>query len=141
MEENNITMAQKIIDLLLKNNVNEISIETSDAKIKVSKNPVKDTIGATCLDKGTLNDDASTKSSASITSPLVGTIYTSPTPQAAPFVVQGQKVSEDDTVCLIEAMKTYTPIKAKRSGTIAETFMTNGATVEFGQILLTFKDS
>ena len=67
-----------------------------------------------------------------IESPLVGTFYRSASPDAAPFVQIGSKVSEDTTVCIIEAMKVMNEIKAEKSGIIKEILVENGQPVEYG---------
>lgn len=72
---------------------------------------------------------------AFIESPMVGTFYLSPTPDAPPFVQIGQAVRQDSTVCIIEAMKVFTDIPAGISGTIVEVLTKNGQPVEFGQPL------
>jgi acetyl-CoA carboxylase biotin carboxyl carrier protein len=70
-----------------------------------------------------------------ITSPMVGTYYASPSPDAKPFLSVGAKVSADKVVCIIEAMKVFNEIKAETSGTIEKILVNNGQAVEFGQPL------
>jgi acetyl-CoA carboxylase biotin carboxyl carrier protein len=70
-----------------------------------------------------------------ITSPMVGTFYRSPSPDAPIFVDVGQTVTEETVVCIIEAMKVMNEIKAEVSGTIAEVVAENGKPVQFGQAL------
>ncbi len=70
-----------------------------------------------------------------IESPMVGTFYSSSSPDAAPFVNVGSAVRPDMTVCIIEAMKVFTDIPAGVSGTIAEVLVKSGQSVEFGQPL------
>ncbi len=70
-----------------------------------------------------------------IFSPMVGTFYNAPSPDAAPFVTVGQTVKAGDTLCIIEAMKMFNEIEAEKSGTITKTFVSNGAPVEFGEPL------
>jgi acetyl-CoA carboxylase biotin carboxyl carrier protein len=72
---------------------------------------------------------------AEIVSPIVGTFYTSPSPDADPFVKKGDKVNDDTVVCIVEAMKVMNEIKAELSGTIEEVLVSNGQAVEFGQPL------
>lgn len=74
-----------------------------------------------------------------IKSPMVGTFYSSPSPDAKPFVVVGSNVDEDTDVCIIEAMKVFNNIKADTRGTITKILVTNGQTVEFGQVLFLVK--
>jgi len=71
-----------------------------------------------------------------ITSPMVGTFYAAPSPDAAPFVKVGDTIKEGDTVCIVEAMKLMNQIDAEVSGKIVEICVENGQPVEFGQILM-----
>ena len=70
-----------------------------------------------------------------IESPLVGTFYRSASPDSAPFVQVGSKVSEDTTICIIEAMKVMNEVKAEKSGVIKEILVENGSPVEYGMPL------
>jgi acetyl-CoA carboxylase biotin carboxyl carrier protein len=70
-----------------------------------------------------------------ITSPMVGTFYGSPAPEAQPFLKPGQEISPETVVCIIEAMKVMNEIKAECSGTLVETVAENGKPVQFGQVL------
>jgi len=70
-----------------------------------------------------------------IRSPIVGTFYRSPSPQAKPFVNVGDRVEADQVVCIIEAMKLMNEIQAEISGVIAEIYVQNGQPVEYGQPL------
>jgi acetyl-CoA carboxylase biotin carboxyl carrier protein len=74
-----------------------------------------------------------------ITSPMVGTFYSSPNPDSPAFVKVGQAVSADTTVCLVEAMKVFNEIKAETSGTIERVLVQSGQAVEYGQKLFLIK--
>jgi acetyl-CoA carboxylase biotin carboxyl carrier protein len=74
-----------------------------------------------------------------IKSPMVGTFYASSSPEAKAFVSVGTVVDEETDVCIIEAMKVFNNIKAEVRGTIAKVLVSNGQTVEFGQILFLVK--
>ncbi|GMV25091.1 MAG: hypothetical protein AMXMBFR58_11220 [Phycisphaerae bacterium] len=76
---------------------------------------------------------------AAIESPMVGTFYLSPNPDAPAFVKVGQAVTPDTVVCLIEAMKVFNEIKAEKSGTIEQVLVKNGQAVEFGQKLFAIR--
>ncbi|MEO0410217.1 MAG: acetyl-CoA carboxylase biotin carboxyl carrier protein [Pseudomonadota bacterium] len=71
-----------------------------------------------------------------VSSPMVGTAYLASEPGAAPYVRVGDKVSEGDTLLLIEAMKVMNPITAPRSGTVLEVIVENQQPVEFGEPLV-----
>ena len=70
-----------------------------------------------------------------IVSPMVGTLYRSPSPDAPPYVEVGSVVDEDTVVCIIEAMKVMNEIKAEVKGVITEVIAENAKPVEFGQKL------
>jgi|SaaInlStandDraft_1057018.scaffolds.fasta_scaffold109851_1 acetyl-CoA carboxylase biotin carboxyl carrier protein len=74
-----------------------------------------------------------------IKSPIVGTFYSSPTPDDPAFVSVGSKVAADSVVCIVEAMKVMNQITADVSGTIEEILVGNGDPVESGQVLLRVK--
>lgn len=67
-----------------------------------------------------------------VTSPMVGTFYTSPSPEDPPFIKVGEKVDKNSVVCIIEAMKVMNEIKANVTGTVAEVLVEAGQPVEFG---------
>ena len=71
----------------------------------------------------------------SIDSPMVGIIYLTPKPSSPPFAKKGQKIKKGDTICLIEAMKTFNEIKSDRDCSIKSVLVKNGEAVEFGQPL------
>jgi acetyl-CoA carboxylase biotin carboxyl carrier protein len=70
-----------------------------------------------------------------VRAPMVGTFYASPSPDAEPFVSLGQRVSEGETMCIIEAMKMFNQIEAETSGTVVAILVENGQPVEFDQPL------
>jgi acetyl-CoA carboxylase biotin carboxyl carrier protein len=76
-----------------------------------------------------------------ITSPMVGTFYTSASPDAPPFVKVGDQVGPDTIVCIVEAMKVFNEIPADVSGKIAAVLVENAAAVEYGQRLFRVEKS
>lgn len=70
-----------------------------------------------------------------IRSPMVGTMYTSPSPDSPPFVTIGQTVKAGDVLCIVEAMKMFNEIEADRAGKIIDILVANGEPVEYDQIL------
>ncbi|WP_066312424.1 acetyl-CoA carboxylase biotin carboxyl carrier protein [Bacillus sp. FJAT-29814] len=74
-----------------------------------------------------------------ITSPMVGTFYASPSPDADAYVKVGSKVSKDSIVCIVEAMKLFNEIEAEVDGEIVEVLAKNGQLVEYGQPLFLVK--
>lgn len=74
-----------------------------------------------------------------VTSPMVGTYYSAPSPDSEPFVKVGDKIAADTTVCIVEAMKVMNEIKAEISGEVMEVLVENGSAVQFGEPLLLVK--
>ena len=70
-----------------------------------------------------------------VTSPMVGTFYRAPAPDAPPYVEVGSRVSKGDALCIIEAMKLMNELESEVSGTIREICVENAQPVEFGQVL------
>lgn len=70
-----------------------------------------------------------------VTSPMVGTFYRAPSPEAPSYVEVGKQVGEGDVLCIIEAMKLMNELECETSGKIAEICVQNGEPVEFGQVL------
>lgn len=71
-----------------------------------------------------------------VTSPMVGTAYLAPEPNAATFVKKGDTVAAGDTLLIIEAMKVMNPIKASKGGTITQILVESGKPVEYGDVLM-----
>lgn len=89
---------------------------------------------------GDERDDAKdTAGLEAVTSPMVGTVYLTPSPDSPPFVTVGASVGPDTTVCLIEAMKVFSEIKAEKAGVVERIVVGNGQAVQFGQQLVLVK--
>jgi acetyl-CoA carboxylase biotin carboxyl carrier protein len=89
--------------------------------------------------KATGNEPAVQANLHKITSPMVGTFYSSPTPDADNYVKAGDRVSKDSIVCIVEAMKLFNEIEAEVNGEIVEILVKNGQLVEYGQPLFLVK--
>lgn len=76
-----------------------------------------------------------------IKSPLVGTFYAAPKPDAPAFVEVGSKVTKGQTICMVEAMKNFNEIEADVNGVIKEICITDGSMAEFGQVLFKIEQS
>lgn len=74
-----------------------------------------------------------------VSSPMVGTFFSSPSPDSAPFVEVGKRIEPGAVVCIIEAMKVFNEIKAEVGGVVEKILVTNGQGVEFGQPLMLLK--
>ena len=141
---------EAIIELMRKNDLSVFELEKDDFKLKLQKGPNGHTIlaapvpvaavpavapaasGEAGVGKG---KTATTPGLKDIVSPMVGTFYRSPGPDAPPFVEPGATVNEDTVVGIIEAMKVMNEIKAETNGVIAEIVAENAKPVQFGQVL------
>ncbi len=132
-----------------KNDLSEFQLEQEGFKITLKRGvdfPAQPQIAAGPLSLQNATQAAATASAQpdpgpaksklrEITSPMVGTFYSSPSPDAPAYVTAGQEVSEDSVVCIIEAMKVMNEIKAELRGIIVETVAENGKPVQYGQVL------
>ncbi len=71
-----------------------------------------------------------------VVAPMVGTVYISPEPGAPPFVQPGDTVDAGDTLVLIEAMKTFNPVRSPRAGKVVRVLVSDAAPVEYGEVLM-----
>jgi acetyl-CoA carboxylase biotin carboxyl carrier protein len=143
-----------IIDLMRKNGLSEFELERQDFKIKLKRGvtgpvvPVEDPLPAAyapaLLPAGTSGLPAAPNSAAAaiaaaalleIKSPMIGTFYRAPSPDAADYVEIGTEVNPETVVCLIEAMKVMNEIKAEVKGVVTHILVENAKPVEFGQPL------
>ena len=107
-----------VLDENSKNNFSDFSEETKKAESKVSK-----------------VDSSSSSIANEILSPMPGTFYAAPSPDADAFIKKGAQVKKGDTLCIIEAMKIMNEIEAEHSGIISEILIKNGEPVEYNQPL------
>lgn len=139
---------KELAALLDDTGLNEIEVAEGDQMIRVNKGTLMaaNAVAAAPVNMPsdpTIPQSANTDAPASITgdhpgavtSPMVGTAYSSPEPGAANFISKGSSVSEGDTILIIEAMKVMNPIKAHKSGTVSQVLFENGQPIEFGDVL------
>lgn len=146
---------KKLASLLDETGLTEIEVVEGDQVIRVSKGaghahgPIHHAAAPNgnghpmSADPGTpqkASTDAPSTTAAdhpgAVASPMVGTAYLSPEPNAPVFVKKGDRVNEGDTLLIIEAMKVMNPIKAAHAGTVTQIFAENGKPVEFGDVLM-----
>ena len=130
------------IDVLIKkikeNNLGSIKLSNKTNSIEISNNSSTQTSNLNNQNFSTSNNQNFNNKNdvlTSIDSPMVGIIYLTPKPSSPPFARKGQKIKKGDTICLIEAMKTFNEIKSDRDCTIKTVLVKNGEAVEFGQPL------
>lgn len=138
---------QELVDVLTERNLTEIEVERAGVRIRVRRDaspPSRSSrLPAGPVDSGTNHPPEGTvesvleESSAlfTVTSPIVGTFYRSASPDADPFVEEGDIVSRGQVLCIVEAMKFMNEIEAETDGRIVQALVANGATVEYGQPL------
>lgn len=135
---------RELADLLTETGLTEIEIEQGGARVRVARQVmasyVADASRAASMPAAPAADASPAKPKGpppgAVTSPMVGTAYVAPEPGKPPFVKVGDKVSEGDTLLIVEAMKTMNPIVAPKAGTVTEIFINDAEPVEFGQTLL-----
>ena len=127
------------IDALIKkikdNNLGSIKLSNKINTIEVTNNAINNNAQQNTIPINNVINDVPDKNFISIDSPMVGIVYLTPKPSSPPFAKKGQKIKKGDTICLIEAMKTFNEIKSDRDCTIKTVMVENGEAVEFGQPL------
>ena len=146
----NLKEIKDIIALMNENDLAEIELERDGLKLKLRKNsahdlalghqPIQYSVQSlpspqTSREPVAPGSDASKKDLSIIKSPMVGTFYRSPSPDAAPFIDVGQTVEVGQVVCIVEAMKLMNEIKSEVRGKVVEAAVDNAEPVEFGQPL------
>ena len=148
-----IRKVKKLIEMLEESQLNEIEIKEGEESVKLVKAvslPLQEQILTSNLnstvaqpsepkdlnsEKNDQPEETEAISGKTIDSPMVGTFYAAPNPGAKDFVSVGEKISEGDVLCIIEAMKMMNEVKADSSGTIKQILIENAEPVEFGQPL------
>jgi acetyl-CoA carboxylase biotin carboxyl carrier protein len=148
---------RKLLEIVQSHDISEIEIKEGDTNIRITKNkepvimqaPAQQVVqaapapapaqpqaqAAPAAAESSAPAAASEESGFVVKSPMVGTFYAAPAPDADPFVQVGDHVNVGDTLCIIEAMKIMNPIEAEVSGTIKKILVQNAEPVEFGQPL------
>ncbi len=146
-----------IIDLMKKNSITEFELERQDSKIRLKRGLNGGAIpsqqpdelvpaqplglppmsGAPAVSAPVVVSNGEIE----IKSPMIGTFYRSPSPEAAPYIEIGGEVGLETVVCIIEAMKVMNEIKAEVKGAITQVLVENGKPVEFGQPLFRVRPS
>lgn len=144
----NIKEIKEMIDLMNKNNLNELEIEKDGMKIRLKKTvsgisqqilderlSMQQAPPPTAQERPLQPAEARAKKTVEIKSPMVGTFYRAPAPEAPPFVDIGSAIDKGQVVCIIEAMKLMNEIKSDVKGKIVDILVDNTSPVEFGQVL------
>jgi acetyl-CoA carboxylase biotin carboxyl carrier protein len=145
---------KKLIDLVQESGIGELEITEGEERVRIARGgivsvqPGAAAPGPATAAPGTAAPAAAPATAAptatppaagaeghAVKSPMVGTFYRAPSPEAKPFVSVGDAVKEGQTVCVIEAMKLMNEIEADASGVIKAILVENGQPVEYGQAL------
>lgn len=143
------SIVRELASILREADLGEVEVEHEGLRIRVSKPaaPVVQTatVSAPAIAAPAAPAPAAAPSAApaattdtpdnAIKSPMVGTVYLSPEPGAKAFVAIGDKVKKGDTIMLVEAMKTFNPVEADRSGTLTKLYVEDSQPVEYGEAL------
>ena len=135
---------RSLVSMMGEYNLSEIKIEMEGCNISLRRNCAPEVAAVPVIQAAPVAVKAAAPAAPAaapveeahketIDSPLVGTLYRAPGPDAKPFVQVGDRVNADTTVCIIEAMKVMNEIKAEKSGVIKEILVENGQPVEYGQ--------
>ncbi|MBT7524396.1 MAG: acetyl-CoA carboxylase biotin carboxyl carrier protein [Candidatus Marinimicrobia bacterium] len=140
---------KEVIYILENSNVNEIDVTfwgrrfrvvksagvniNSDSKLNQTSSVVSNEKPIPSQSK--ISEDTKKDNSEEILSPMPGTFYSSPSPEAAPFIKEGDVVSKGDSLCIIEAMKIMNEIESEKSGTIKKLLVDDGSAVDYNQPL------
>lgn len=152
-EKNTIDLKQvkDLIELMKENDLVEVEVEAGDSKIHLKRpgagvpamtyQPMMPAAAPAAMPAAAPAAGAPAAPAATdeklltVTSPIVGTFYQAPSPDAEPYVRVGSKVDSDSVVCIVEAMKVMNEIKSEVNGTVVEVCCKDGQAVEFGQVL------
>lgn len=145
-------VAVELMDAMKNRGLGEVELELDDVKIKIKSAPPAPVVPVAAAPAAApvaaaaapaAQGEAAPAAAAEelpagtpVKSPLVGTFYSSPAPDAPPFVLVGQKVKEGDTLFIIEAMKTMNEIKAPCDGTVVRILAQPGDMVEYNQTVV-----
>ena len=133
---------ERIITLLKKHNLQKISLQEGDQRICIAAHTYAPTDSQIPVQKPPTQAHVSTENTTTlptITAPTVGTLYRAPAPDQPVFVQVGDQVKRGQTVCILEAMKTFNHVTSPIDGKIVEVCAENGQTVDFGQRLFTLE--
>jgi acetyl-CoA carboxylase biotin carboxyl carrier protein len=146
-----IRKIKRLIQLVEQSNISELEISEENSSVRICCSPNSSQLANTLSAE---NEDTSSnqvgleynktiiaskddkKNRTVIRSPIVGTFYLTPNPNAKPFIEVGQKMRAGDTLCIVEAMKMMNHIKTEKSGTVVSILAESGNPVEFDEPLI-----
>ena len=157
----NLEQIRQLIDLLIEKDIGEFELDQRGVKVKIrrmgsevsttivpspeatdttpSRTPVTVIEGVSGAESELTAEEDEFSDAYVVTSPIVGTFYRAPDPEADPFAEIGEMVDEGQTLCIVEAMKLMNDIASEVSGEVLAIFVENGEPVEYGQRLFAIK--
>ena len=139
----------KLLELMEARHLEEIEVEQGDTRIRLRKGGAPQVVVPIAAPVAPANPQAAPAAPEAekaqepnlvkITSPMVGTFYRAASPDAEPFINEGDHVTPEQVICIIEAMKVMNEIKAEREGDVVSILIENGESVEFGQPMVTIR--
>ncbi|MBN9464542.1 acetyl-CoA carboxylase biotin carboxyl carrier protein [Brevundimonas sp.] len=145
-------LVRQLAEILNETDLTEVEVERGELRIRVAREvtvnaapvqyaaaPALVAAPAAAAAPVSMPSDPATivaRAGEEVKSPMVGTAYLQPSPEAAPFVQSGDKVKKGQTLLIVEAMKTMNPIQAPRDGVVADILVGDGQPVEFGEPLV-----
>jgi acetyl-CoA carboxylase biotin carboxyl carrier protein len=147
-----IEKIRQLVEMMVANDLVELAVRDGDQEIKLRRpNPGGELVAAgassmgsprsavttslTAAESAGGNGEAAATSYVEIRSPMVGTFYAAPDPDSPPYVKTGDPVGPSTVVCVLEAMKVFSEIKAEVAGIVDRVLAKNGEAVEYGQPL------
>jgi len=149
-----INLLKRLIKVVENSDITEFSVQEGDLKIKISKNSssnqmvvsnpavqmthsvqVPQVVGSETIETTASPVEISDSNLHEVKSPIVGTFYRSPAPDADPYIQVGDSINEGSVLCIVEAMKLMNEIESDANGKIVKILVENGTTVEYNQPL------
>ena len=145
---------RELVRLMVENDLAEVDIRDTEEQVSIVRrhpdqapkvntavsapssaisSQISSQVDGEAVEDSSVSGIAESVDTVEIVSPMVGTFYAQPSPDAAPFIQIGDMVQEDSVVCIIEAMKIFNEIKAECNGKIVEILVKSGESIEFGQ--------
>jgi acetyl-CoA carboxylase biotin carboxyl carrier protein len=132
---------KELIELLKETDITEIQVEKEGTKVKIKREKFFQSLEiatqkALAVQQASCKEiEEETQRLITVTSPIVGTFYRSPSPEAAVFAETGLKVKKGQVLCIIEAMKLMNEIESEVDGILVKALVENGQPVEYGEPL------
>lgn len=130
-----------LIELLKETDITELLVEKDGTKVKIKREKIFSSVEIPSSKSPALQEtiiketEEETQRLITVTSPIVGTFYRSPSPDAPPFIDMGVRIKKGQVLCIIEAMKLMNEIESETDGIVVKALVENGQPVEYGEPL------